>query len=127
MHPRDKSRLYHDLGELLRSGIPLPRAVERLAAHSKGAARKTLQGISAALATGDTASGALAAQSGINGLDAALFAASERAGKLDRGFKLAADYYAALAEARGRILRKAAYPIFIAHFAVVLFGLVCPG
>ena len=122
MHPRDKSRLFHDLGELIQSGMTLPRAVERLATHAQGSARRTLQGISAGLSRGQTVPEALAGQPGINGLDAALFTASERAGKLDRGFKLASDYYAALAEARSRIARKAAYPLFIAHFAVIVFG-----
>lgn len=124
MHPREKSRLYHDLGELIHSGMPLPRAVERLASHSNGATRRILKGISAGLSRGQTAGESLSGQPGINGLDAALLTASERAGKLDRGFKLAADYYEALAEARSRILRKVAYPIFIAHFAVIVFTFV---
>ena len=123
MHPRDKARLYHDLGELIKSGMTLPRAVERLAAHSSGAPRRTLRGIARGLAQGETLAGTLPGQPGINELDAALFAASERAGKLDRGFALAAEYYGALAEARSRILQKTAYPLFIAHFAVVALSI----
>ena len=82
-----------------------------------------LHGIGAGLAKGDTVAEAVARQPQINDLDTALFAASERAGKLDRGFDLAAEYYNALAEARSRILRKTAYPLFIVHFGVVAFSL----
>ena len=123
MHPRDKARLYHDLGELIKSGMTLPRAVEKLANHSGGAPRRALRGISRGLAQGETLAGALPGQPGINELDAALFAASERAGKLERGFALAAEYYNALAEARSRILQKIAYPVFILHFAVVALSI----
>jgi type II secretory pathway component PulF len=123
MNPRDKSRLYHDLGQLIRSGMTLPRAVEKLAEHSRGRARSLLHGIGAGLAKGDTVAEAVARLPQINELDTALFAASERAGKLDRGFDLAADYYNALAEARSRILRKTAYPLFVLHLGVVAFSL----
>jgi type II secretory pathway component PulF len=82
-----------------------------------------LQGIGAGLAKGDTVAEAVARQPQINDLDTALFAASERAGRLDRGFDLASEYYNALAEARSRILRKTAYPLFVLHFGVVAFSL----
>ena len=123
MHPRDKSRLYHDLGQLIRSGMTLPRAVEKLATHSRGEVRKILAGISSGLAQGDTMADAVARQPQIDDLDAALFAATDRAGKLDRGFVLAAEYYAVLAEARGAILRKVAYPLFIVHLGIVAYSL----
>jgi type IV pilus assembly protein PilC len=119
MHPRDKARLYHDLGEMIRSGVTLQRAVERLSNHSRGPAGRVLRGIGAGIARGDTLADTLPHQPGINELDAALFAASERSGKLDRGFALAEGYYAALAEARSRVLSRIAYPLFLAHFAVV--------
>jgi type IV pilus assembly protein PilC len=123
MHPRDKSRLYHDLGELMKSGMTLSRAVERLVLHTRGAPRSVLQGVARGVAQGKTLAESLQDQRGINDLDVALFTASERAGKLDRGFELAAQYYTALAEARDRILRKSAYPLFVLHFAVVVFGI----
>src|SRR4051812_5856576 len=103
MHPREKARLYHDLGELIASGITLPRAVDKLSLHTSGGIRRTLQGIAARLARGETLAESIAGQRGINDLDAALFTATERAGKLERGFRLAAEYYEALAEARARI------------------------
>ncbi len=123
MHPRDKSRLYHDLGELLKSGMTLPKAVARLALHSRGASRRVLEGIAAGVGRGETLADSLRGLRGIDDLDIALFSASERAGKLDRGFDLASDYYHALSEARDRIIRKSAYPLFVAHFAVVVFGI----
>ena len=124
MRPKDKARLYHDLGELIRSGMALPRAVEKLGQHSRGAAGRTLEGIGAVLASGGTLTDALRGEREISEMDAALLSACERAGKLERGFALAAEYYGALAEARSRIWQKAAYPLLVAHVAVVAFSVV---
>ncbi len=122
MHPREKARLYHDLGELLRSGVTFHRAIEKLAQHAQGATSSVMRGLSTAVSAGATMPEALAAQPQINGLDAALFTASDRAGMLDHGFALASEYYAALAEARSTMWTRAAYPLFILHFAFLAFN-----
>jgi type II secretory pathway component PulF len=110
MQPRDKSRLYHDLGQLIRSGMTLASSGGKTRGTFAWARRGLLHAIGAGLAKGDTVAEAVARQPQINDLDTALFAASERAGKLDRGFDLAAEYYNALARRAGRILRKTGIP-----------------
>jgi type II secretory pathway component PulF len=122
MQARDKARLYHDLGELMRSGVPFHKAIDLLAQRARGPVAGVMRGLRDSLARGNTLPEALAAQRGINDLDAALFSASERSGKLDRGFALAAGYYKALDSARAQMWTRAAYPIFILHFALIAFN-----
>ncbi len=122
MQARDKARLYHDLGELMRSGVPFHKAIELLAQRTRGPVAGVMRGLRKALANGDTLPEALATQRGINDLDAALFSASERSGKLDRGFALASEYYKSIDTARAQMWARAAYPIFILHFALISFN-----
>lgn len=122
MHPREKARLFHDLGELLRSGVTFHRAIDKLAQHARGTTAAVMRGLADAVSNGATMADALAAQPQINALDAALFTASDRAGMLDHGFTLASEYYAALAEARSAMWTRAAYPLFVLHFAFIAFN-----
>jgi type II secretory pathway component PulF len=122
MQPRDKARLFHDLGELIRSGVPFHKAIELLSQRARGPVAGVMRGLRTSLANGDTLPEALSKQRGINDLDAALFSASERSGKLDRGFALAAEYYKALDDARSKMWTRAAYPIFILHFGLIAFN-----
>jgi len=122
MQSRYKARLYHDLGQLLRAGFNLPRALEKLLPHARREAREALRQVGRVLENGGTAAEALAAPPAFAGLDAAIFAASDKAGRLERGLALAAEYHETLAAAWSRILVKSAYPLFIIHFAVLAFA-----
>src|SRR5688572_8902197 len=102
MTPGEKCRLYQDLGELIQSGMSLPRAVEKLSQHSRGRTHSLLRRMSKRLSDGEPFSDVIRSEKEIEPVDSALFAASERAGRLERGLKMAGDYYAALAEARKR-------------------------
>ena len=118
MHPRDKARLFHDLGQLIHGGVPLTRAIENLATHTRGKCAAVLCGIRASLSNGASIAEAFAAQQPtISALEAGIFAASDRAGCLDKGLTQAAEYYDAIANAQSRIWSKSAYPIFVLHFA----------
>lgn len=122
MRSREKALLFHELAQLLRAGIPLARAVEKLIPLARGTAASALRRISGVLARGGTAQEALSAPPEFGGLDAAVLTASDKAGRLDKGLEQAAQYYDALAEARGRLLVKVAYPLFILHFAGLAFA-----
>src|SRR5262245_57202054 len=122
MRSREKALLFHELAQMLRAGIPLTRAVEKLIPLNRGASRSALHRIAAALAAGGTTQEALSAPPELQGLDAAVLAASDKAGRLDKGLEQAAAYYESLAEARSRLLVKVAYPIFILHFAGLAFA-----
>ena len=46
---REKQSLYHSLGQLLRSGVPLPGALQNLAQTSRGAQRRLIRRLNEAI------------------------------------------------------------------------------
>jgi type IV pilus assembly protein PilC len=123
MHPREKAHLYHELGQFLRAGIPLPRAVERLMTIVRGESAMALQAVANVLSSGGTVQEAFSAPPAFAGLDASLFAATDRAGHLEKGMSQAEEYYQAMAGAQGTLLVKVAYPLFILHLAGIVIAL----
>jgi type IV pilus assembly protein PilC len=120
---REKESLYRGLGQLLKSGIPFPTAVEKLAQTSHGSVRHSLERMHAAVSSGQTVAEAFEKSAGfVTPLDASVVAALERSGRLDHGFQQLAEYYAALAKARSTILRQSAYPLFILHLGILMLG-----
>ncbi len=124
MHSREKARLYHELGQLLRAGFSLPRALEKLRSFTRGEPAAALGQAARALENGGTSAEALAAPAAFGGLDAAIFAASEKSGRLERGLAMAAEYHETMASARSRVMVKVAYPLFMIHFAALTFAVV---
>ena len=124
MHPGEKATLFHELGQLVRTGTPFPKAIEKLARHSSGRARASLARIKDSLERGGTVGDSLLAGTPlISPLEACVFAASDRAGRLDAGLEQASQYYAALAEARSRMRARLGYPVFVIHFALLILPL----
>ncbi len=124
MTPGEKARLFHELGQLVRAGAPFPKAVEKLARHCSGRARSSLVGVKRALDSGLTVSESLRAGAPLIGsLEACVFAASDRAGRLDSGLEQASQYHGAIATARSQMKTRLAYPVFIIHFALVILPL----
>ena len=124
MNPREKARLYHDLGQLIRSGTSFPKAIETLSPHTRGNARSALAAVKTALARGVTVAEALTAGAPfIAPLEAGMFTASDRAGRLENGLAHASEYYGALAEARSRMWSRAAYPLFVLHIGFIALSL----
>ena len=122
MRLRERQRLYHALGQLLKSGVTFPSAARQLTKTAQGATRKLLGTLSAEVEGGKTLGEAFAATREASALDTHVIAAVERGGRLDRGFEQLGNYYGALAQARAVILQKSAYPVFIAHFGVLLLN-----
>jgi hypothetical protein len=123
MSPRAKQQLYHSLAQLLRAGIPFPKALEKLSATARGPTRHAIARIRRELAAGRTVAEACAeAQPMIGAMEAAVLTAVERAGSLDRGLEQLAEYFEALTTARGTMLAKSAYPIFILVLGVLLLN-----
>lgn len=124
MHPREKASLYHELGQLVRSGTPFPKAIGKLAALTRGPGRQGLAAITAALSRGATVSESLSLGIPlIAPLDAGVFAAGDRAGRLETSLEHVSEYYAAIAQARANIWSRMAYPLFVLHVAFVSFSL----
>ncbi len=122
MSPRAKQQLYHSLAQLLRAGVTFPRALEKLSTTARGPARQTVARIRSHLDRGYTVAEACAAAH-LGSTEAAVLAAVERAGSLDRGLEELARHFGALASARGRVLAKLAYPVFVLVLGVLLLNL----
>jgi type II secretory pathway component PulF len=124
MHPREKASLFHALGQLVRTGTPFPKAIGKLALLSRGPARASLARIQAALDRGASVGDSLLAGAPlVSALEACVFSASDRAGRLDHGLDQASQYHAAIAEARSRTRARLAYPAFVLHFALLVLPL----
>ncbi len=120
MTPQTKARLFHDLGQLIHSGMAFPKAVEKLRAISPGGAGRVLRGLSAAVLGGSSVAEAFASQQPqLGALETGIFIASDRAGRLDQGLAHAAEYYEAIAAAQSQLWGKMAYPLFILHFSAL--------
>ena len=120
---REKQSLYHSLGQLLRSGVTFPAALEKLAPSSRGPLRRLLAQMNRAIGKGSTVAEAFAAQRPtISDMEAGIVAAVEHAGRLDRGLTQLAAYFGALEAARANAWKKAAYPIFVLHFGILALG-----
>lgn len=120
---REKESLYRSLAQLVRSGLPFPTAVEKLAATSSGRFRTVLRGFREAMDRQEDVGAAFASQKGvISPMESSVVVAVARSGRLEHGLQQLAEYFAALAQARATVIRKSAYPVFILHFGVFLLG-----
>ncbi len=115
----DKEHFFHDLAQMLRSGIPVQRALEHL-----GAGRERPAAAARAMAT-HVAGGLSAAAdaAGFTVLDAGILAAGEQSGRLGEACDRLSVYYGRLASSRRRALAASAYPVLIFHLAAVLLSI----
>ncbi len=120
MQSKEKARLFHDLGQLVKSGVPFPQAVDTLERHASGESAAVLRGIRNRLSAGDRVAEAIEAQTGrLDSLETGIIAAADLAGTLEVGLEQCSQYYDSLGSARSRIRTKLAYPFFILHFAAI--------
>jgi type II secretory pathway component PulF len=121
---REKQSLYHSLAQLVRSGVPFPSALENLARTTRGGMRNVVRRLKDSVAGGQTVGEAFARQHpAVGEMEMGVIAATERAGKLERGLTQLSEYFGALEQARAGILKKCAYPAFVLHFGVFALSL----
>lgn len=121
---RQKERFYQQLGKLLRAGVPFPSALATLAGETRGSLRRLIEHLRRATGRGDSIADAFAsAQAAVSGLEAGIFLACERSGRLDEACRYLSEYFATLERARAEIFKKSAYPIFTLHFGVFVLAL----
>lgn len=121
---REKQNLYQSLGQLLRSGMTFPAALQSLSRTSRGRLRQLLTQLNGAISGGLTVGESFEAQRpAISTLESGIVAAVERAGRLDRGLTQLSEYFGALESARAGVMRKVAYPLFMLHFGILILGL----
>jgi len=116
---QDKEHFFHDIAQMLRSGIPVQRALEllgggrdRAAAAARAAAPRVNDGLAAAMRS-----------IGFSTLDTGILSAGEQSGRLEDACRELADYYSHLAKGRRAALAASAYPLLILHLGAVLLSL----
>lgn len=114
-----KEQFFHGFAQLLRSGIPVPRALESL---GKGRGRSAVAARTASGSYRDGLSGALAT-AGFEELDCDLVAAGEQTGRLEEALERLAEYHGSVAAARKRMVAQSIYPFFIIHLAALLLSI----
>jgi type II secretory pathway component PulF len=120
---REKETFYRSLGQLLRTGSTFPKALDNLSRSMRGAARSFARRLHRN-AEGQSVAETFAGQrSDVSEMELGTLAAVERAGKLEHGCAQLAEHFRSLATAREAMLRKSAYPIFVLHFAILVFAL----
>ncbi len=121
-----RSEFYYQLGQLTAAGITLPAALEQLRRNPP--ARSYRQPISTLLR--DLQDGFNFSESiqrlgsWLPGFDQALLHAGEQSGRLDVCFRLLAEYYGDRARIAQQLIADLAYPLFLFHFAVLIFAFV---
>ncbi len=118
---KEKARLYHDLGTMLKSGFHLDRGVELLLGQSPSrSARQWLEGLQRGLQEQLGVAEAVQRHApGTSDLEIGLIEAGERGGRLDEACQHLAEYF----ELRQRSISKAmgalVYPIILAHLGAL--------
>ncbi len=121
---REKQSLYHSLGQLVRSGVPFPSALDNLARTTRGGTRGVIRRLKDGVGSGQTVGESFARQRpAVGEMEVGVIAAVERAGKLEQGLAQLSAYFGALEQARQGILKKCAYPAFVLHFGVFTLSL----
>jgi len=121
-----RAELYHQLAQLIAAGLPLQSALEQLERHPPARSfREPLSRMLQEIAAGFTFSEAIA-RSGdwVAPFDLALIDAGECSGRLDTCFRLLAQHYAERGRMARRMIGDLAYPVFLLHFAVLIFAFI---
>lgn len=117
---QQKEQFFHEMRELLRSGRSLSQAVEIIGGSRQPAMRAAAVAMQGG---GDgTAAGLFEAAPAFTSLDREVVAGGESSGRLDDAMGYLAEYYAALARARTRVIAGLLYPVFLIHLAALLLA-----
>ena len=121
-----KQSLYHELGQFLRSGIPLPQAVEALAPETgRGPVRRLLEQMGSLLLKGESIPDTFAhLRPAIGEMEVALIDASNNSGRLEHAFSYLAGYFGALESVRAGIFKRLAWPFIQLHIGVLMMTAV---
>lgn len=120
-----RSAFYNELGKLLTAGFPFLKSVETmLAARPSGSLRSLLQRLRVAATNGQSFTEAFSKPGmPFHSMEISLITACERSGQLHRGCEFLSKYFARLDVTRRAIWKRAAYPIFMLHFGVVMLAI----
>jgi type II secretory pathway component PulF len=120
-----RAELYQQLASLLSAGVSILQALEMLRKNPPSRAfSQPLARVQIQLGQGYSISEAIRLQKGwLPPFDLALLQAGEESGRLPEIFRLLAGYYEERAQLARQIIGALLYPLFLAHFALLVFPL----
>ncbi len=117
---REKQLFYDQLGQLLRAGLPVGTAIDKLARTSRGSLSSFLRSLRRGLDRGATLGDAFhQARPALSEMEQATLAGLARSGQMEAGLKQLSGYFGALHTARAEVTRRLLYPLFLLHFGVL--------
>lgn len=122
----DRADFYHQIATLVTAGFGLPHALEQLRDHPPARGfRRPLTRVLHHLGEGYTFAESLQrAGTWMPEFDVSLLEAGEQSGRIDACLKLLADYYSERTRLARSVLNEMLYPVFLLHFALLIFGLI---
>ncbi len=114
-----KEHFFHSLAQMIRSGIPAPKAIEQLRLGRDRIGRAARR-VSARLEAGFAEA---FRTNGFSTLDVEILAAGEQSGRLEEASVRLSEYYATLAKARRAMIAKSIYPVFVIHVGALLLSI----
>jgi type II secretory pathway component PulF len=123
---RERAEFYHQLGQLTAAGLGLVAGLDQLQRNPPGSSyRQPIRQVRELLAGGCTFTESLRALGRwLPDFDIALLQAGEQSGRLDACFRLLGDYYNDRARIARQMIADLAYPVFLFHFAILIFAVV---
>ena len=122
---RQKQTFYHELQQFLKSGIPLPQAVEALVPETRGDVRRVLARLGEMLLRGMSVTDAFAGlRPAVGELEVSLISASGSSGRLEQAFIYLSNYFGTLETVRAGIVRQAAWPLIQLHLGIIVLNAV---
>lgn len=120
-----KQTLYQELQQFVRSGIPLPQAVEALEPETSGGVRQLLRQLRALFLKGQSVPDAFAAlQPTVSPLEVSMIEASSGSGRLEQAFTYLANYFGSLETLRAGIVKRSLWPLIQLHFGVFVANVI---
>lgn len=119
-----RAQLYHQLGAMIESGVPIMQALEMAGRHPElRGSKKAVSDLMHSMQSGLTFTESMARVHGwIPEFDVALLSVGEQAGRLDQSFKTLAGFY----EARAKIIHDAIADLVTTIVTLHVFLLVFP-
>jgi type II secretory pathway component PulF len=123
---RLRSELYHQLGITTAAGLTIPKALENLEKNPPARSMRPMlaQWHENLLAGAPVVEALKRSGQSTPSFDLALLEAGEQSGRLDQCFKLLASYYQERAQMVRQVISDMLYPLFIFHFAIVIFAFI---
>jgi type II secretory pathway component PulF len=121
-----RSELYHQLGITIAAGLSVHQSLEHLKINPPARSLRPMiaQWLEHLQEGHPVVESLRLARGSVPSFDLALLEAGEQSGRLDACFKLLALYYQERAQMARQVISDLMYPMFIFHFAIVLFAFV---